>query len=89
MYHVLNRAAGRTTLFRDDEGFAAFGRVMVEAHQRVRLRILSYCVMSSHWHFVAWPAADGELTAFFRWLANTHAMRWRVAHRREPKGDGH
>src|SRR5271166_4018901 len=25
--------------------------------------------------------ADGQVTAFFRWLAHTHAMRWRVAHR--------
>ena len=33
------------------------------------------------WHFVVHPRTDGELTAFFRWLAHTHAMRWRVAHR--------
>jgi putative transposase len=36
--------------------------------------------MPNHWHFVVWPKRDGELTAFFRWLAHTHAMRWRVAH---------
>jgi putative transposase len=29
---------------------------------------------------LAWPEKDGELSAFFRWLTNTHAMRWRVAH---------
>src|SRR5262249_48064008 len=28
-----------------------------------------------------WPQTDGEVTDFFRWLAHTHAMRWRVAHR--------
>jgi len=81
VYHVLNRAAGRTTLFRGDDDFAAFERVMLEAHERFPLRILCYCLMSNHWHFVARPAKDGELTAFFRWLTNTHAMRWRVAHR--------
>ena len=37
--------------------------------------------MPNHWHFVAWPEAEGQLTAFFRWLTHTHAMRWRVAHR--------
>jgi putative transposase len=30
---------------------------------------------------VLWPRRDGELTAFVRWLAHTHAMRWHVAHR--------
>ena len=54
---------------------------MIEAHQRHPIRILSYCVLSNHWHFVVWPEADGQVTAFFRWLAHTHAMRWRVAHR--------
>jgi putative transposase len=42
---------------------------------------LSYCVMSNHWHFVVWPEHDGQLTDFFRRLAQTHAMRWRVSHR--------
>jgi putative transposase len=88
VYHVLDRAAGRTTLFRTDADFAAFERVMLEAHERFPLRVLAYCVMSNHWHFVAWPRADGELTAFFRWPANTHAVRWRVA-RRRTVGHGH
>ena len=37
--------------------------------------------MNNHWHFVVRPEKDGDLTAFFRWLAHTHAMRWRVSHR--------
>jgi putative transposase len=36
--------------------------------------------MRNHWHFVIWPRKDGELTAFVRWLAHTHAMRWHVSH---------
>src|SRR5271157_717249 len=51
------------------------------AHQRHPIRIPSYCVLSNHWHFAVWPDADGQVTAFFGWLAHTHAMRWRVAHR--------
>src|SRR4051812_31834767 len=81
VYHVLNRAVGRMRLFRTDDDFEAFRRVMVEAHRRHPLRILAYCVLSNHWHFVVWPKADGQVTDYFRWLAHTHAMRWRVAHR--------
>jgi len=87
VYHVLNGAAGRMKLFRHDSDFAAFERTMQQAHERFPLRILSYCIMSNHWHFVVWPKEDGDLTAFFRWLANTHAVRWRVSHRRV--GSGH
>ena len=68
-------------LFRSDEDFEAFRRVMVEAYRRHPLRILAYCVLSNHWHFVVWPKTDGQVTDYFRWLTHTHAMRWRVAHR--------
>ena len=81
VYHVLNRSVGRIRLFRNHADFEAFQRVIIEAHTRHPIRILSYCVLSNHWHFVVWPEADGQLTDFFRWLAHTHAMRWRVAHR--------
>ena len=81
VYHVLNRSVGKMHLFGKDADFEAFQRVMIEAHQRHPIRILSYCVLSNRWHFAVWPDADGQVTAFFRWLAHTHAMRWRVAHR--------
>ena len=68
-------------LFGKEADFEAFERVLIEAHKRHPIRILSYCVLSNHWHFVVWPEEDGQVTAFFRWLAHTHAMRWRVAHR--------
>ena len=80
VYHVLNRAAGRIALFRHDEDYAAFVRIMQEAYARVPLRIVSWCLMKNHWHFVVWPRGEEEVTNYFRFLAHTHAMRWRVAH---------
>ena len=87
IYHVLNRSAGRIALFRNDADYVAFERVMLEAHRRVPLHILAWCLMKNHWHFVVRPRKDDEVTAFFRWLAHTHAMRWRVA--RNSVGWGH
>ena len=69
VYHVLNRATGRLRLFKKDEDFLAFQRVLLLAHQRVPIRVLDWCLMPNHWHFVLWPKADGELTAFLRWFA--------------------
>jgi putative transposase len=74
-------------MFRKVADFAEFERVMVETHARQPIRILSYCVLSNQWQFVVWPEEDGQLTDFFRRLAHTHAMRWRVSHR--TVGDGH
>ena len=66
VYHVLNRSVGKRHLFGKEADFEAFQRVMIEAHQRHPIRILSYCVLSNHWHFAVWPDADGQVTAFFR-----------------------
>ena len=80
-YHVLNRSAGRIALFRREQDYAAFERVMLEAGERFPLRIVDWCLMRNHWHFVVWPRRPAEVTDYFRWLTHTHAMRWRVAHR--------
>ena len=86
VYHIMNQAAGRRRLFRKDADFEAFEQVMLEAHERCPLRILSYCFMPNHWQFVAWPKSDGELTEFFRWLAHTHSMRCRATRRTAGQG---
>ena len=54
----------------------AFERVVDYALERHPTRILAYCVMPNHWHFVLFPDKDGELTAFLRSLTQTHTQRW-------------
>ena len=78
---MLNRSVGKRHLFGKDADFEAFQRVMIEAHPAapdphpVLLRLVQPLAHRRR------PDADGQVTAFFRWLAHTHAMRWRVAHR--------
>jgi putative transposase len=87
VYHVLNRANGRLRLFRKDDDFLAFERVLAEAMGRVPTRLLGWCVMGNHWHLALWPRTDGELSAFVRWLTHTHVQRWHAAH--GTSGTGH
>jgi hypothetical protein len=42
VYHVLNRSVGRMHMFRKESAVEAFERVMVEAHLRQPIRILSW-----------------------------------------------
>jgi putative transposase len=86
VYHVLNRTVAGLPLFRKQADYEAFERIMIEAHQRCPLRILAWCLMRNHWHFVVWPHEEGEVTAYFRWLTHTHAMRWHVAHNTVGRG---
>ncbi len=55
VFHVLNRAVGRATLFQTEGDYQAFLNVMEEARQRVSMRLLCYCLMPNHWHLAHWP----------------------------------
>ena len=87
VYHVLNRASGRRALFKRDEDYALFEKVLAEAHQRVAMRTVGYCVMPNHWHLLLWPRGDGDLSEFMRWLTVTHTQRWHAGH--GTAGTGH
>ena len=86
IYHVLNRSAGKFKMLRTDKDFLAFEQVIADGLRRIPMRVLSYCWMSTHWHFVVWPKRDGQLSEFFRWVGLTHAIRHRVAHRSVGQG---
>jgi putative transposase len=90
--HALNRANARLPLFAKNADYAAFERILEEAHHRLpSLRILAYCLMPNHFHLVLHPARGHahahDLSDFMRWLTLTHTQRHH-AHRRT-SGHGH
>ena len=87
IFHVLNRANNRDQIFEKDKDYLAFLRVMRDTLERKPLRILSYCLMPNHWHFILWPERDGELAAFMQAVTTTHVRRWRL--NRQSVGEGH
>ena len=86
LHHVCNRGSRKGLVFSDAEDYIAFIRLIDEARCLRAMRILAYCLMSNHWHFLLWPEADGDLHRFMHWLTGTHARRWREA--RGTQGEG-
>ncbi len=76
VYHVLNRSAKQVRLFKTASDYAAFESLMAEARHRLKMRVIAYCAMPTHWHLLLWPVHDGDLSAYVQWLATTHAARW-------------
>lgn len=86
-YHVLNRSNGGVRIFDGAGDYAAFENILWEGCARVGMRVLAYCLMSNHWHVVAYPRKDGDLSVFVGWVTLTHAQRWHAA--RRDAGTGH
>jgi putative transposase len=81
-YHVLNRRVMRLPLFRKAGDFEAFERVLAEALARPDApRLLTYCLMTNHWHLGVLAGAGTNLSTWMQWLTVTHTHRWN-GHRR-------
>lgn len=87
VYHVLNRGNGRMRLFHKDEDFAAFERVLAEGLDRYPVDLLTYCLMSNHWHLVLAPRTDEALGRLMGWVGVTHVRRHHQHY--HTRGGGH
>jgi putative transposase len=87
VYHAYNRGNAGSQLFFCDKDYLAFENVIEEAKIKAEIRILAYCIMPNHWHFVLYPEKDSQLQVFFHWLTLTHTQRWQVV--RNFVGHGH
>lgn len=78
IFHVINRGAVRQAIYPDNASYASFEQLLGEARERVGMRLLSYCLMPTHFHLVLWPRADRDLSKFMKWLTGTYAQRFRA-----------
>jgi putative transposase len=77
----LNRANGRLRIFKKPADFEAFEQILAEGVEQFSMRLCGYCILSNHWHLVLWPRADGDLSAFMKWITATHSHRRHGAHK--------
>ncbi len=87
VFHVLNRAVARMTIFEKPADYAAFMKAVNETWQLVPLPIYAMVAMPNHWHFVVRPTTDDQVSEFFRRLTVMHTMRWHAHYK--TGGTGH
>ena len=87
VYHVLNRANARVQIFDNNEDYKLFENILEEAIEKFNVKILAYCIMPNHFHFVLYPEDEGDLSVFMGWVTNTHTRRWHT--QKGTVGQGH
>jgi putative transposase len=85
VYHVLNRGNNRQRVFHTDYDYGQFLKVMHETQRQVSMRVLAYCLMPNHFHFVLWPHEDNDISNWLSWLLTTQVSR----HHRRYGTSGH
>lgn len=76
VYHVINRANGRFTIFESDTHYRDFEDLLRDGSIKYNMRILAYVVMPNHWHLLLYPRQDGDLSQFMKWLGNAHTRHY-------------
>jgi putative transposase len=87
VYHVINRANARATIFHNDADYRDFEYLLSEIKEEYGMRILAYTIMPNHWHMLLHPRSDGDLSKTMQWLGTSHARRHHT--RKETIGGGH
>ena len=81
VYHILNRANGREKIFKTQKDYESFIEILFEAKEKYPMRIISFCIMPNHWHFVLYPKNGKDLSNFMRWITHTHTQRYHVQYK--------
>lgn len=74
LYHVMNRGAGRRTVFHDDACAEAFLQGLAEAHLRFGARIHAWCLMGNHYHLLL-STPRGNLSRIMRHVDGLYTQR--------------
>ena len=87
LYHALNRANMRAEIFKKEEDYEAFERILHEGLEIHQVELFSFQLMPNHYHLVLRPLVDGEMSRFMGWVGGTHTMRYHAHH--HTSGMGH
>jgi putative transposase len=79
IYHVMNRAAKRVQIFESDTDYIAAESLLRKAKTETDVRLLDYCLMPNHFHFIIWPKAASQMSQFMRLFTGSHAQLWQFA----------
>ncbi len=79
IYHVTARGDRREPIFVDDQDRAALLAVVAHAMGRFDARMLAFCLMSNHYHFVL-QTRQANLSRLMRYVNGTYTQRFNRRH---------
>jgi len=74
-YHLINRGNNKSVVFHQPGDYRSFLRLIDAAQERIRLKLLAFCLMPNHVHLVVSPDGATDVSRWMHWLMTTHSHR--------------
>jgi putative transposase len=74
-YHLINRGNNKSVVFHQPGDYRSFLRLIDTAQERIRLKLLAFCLMPNHVHLVVSPDGATDVSRWMHWLMTTHSHR--------------
>lgn len=72
IYHVISRGINEIEIFKDDEDYKYFLKILIEEKNKNSVIILSYCLMKTHYHILV-KTKNSNLSKFIQILNTKYA----------------
>lgn len=82
LYHLVNRAAFRTKVFKQAVHSNTFLQILKECARRYQVSIVAYCIMPNHFHLVVQQSGQKSISDFMRALQRKFAWLYNLGNKR-------
>lgn len=80
-YHITNRGLDRQPIFDDDRDYGHFLELLGEIHERYRVRVHAYVLMTNHYHLLI-QTPDANASQALQWLNVSYSLWYNCRHNR-------
>ncbi len=75
-YHVYNRGCNRENIFSVEGNYFFLVQRMKSLISDYSIKMIAYCLMPNHYHFLLYPQEEGELSRFIQRLFNSYTQAY-------------
>lgn len=85
LFHILNRGNNRQIIFREEEDFVYFLKLLKRYKKELKFKLYHFCLMPNHVHFIIEPTIEGSLPKIMMRLTLAYSLYFNKKY----KGVGH
>ena len=74
-YHIYNRGCNKEPIFFKEDHYRFLIKLLEENIQFYHIKMLAYCLMPNHYHFLAKQTTDDSISNMLRYVFNTYTQK--------------